>query len=178
MASERRWFALRVRPRCECVVAESLRQKGCEEFLPIHRQRRRWSDRVKVVEAPLFPGYVFARFDALRRLPVLTTPGVLLVVSTGTVPRALDDGEVDALKILVASKLALEPWPYLAVGHRVRIIRGPLNGAEGIITAAEGQKRLVVSISLLQRSVSVTIPEDCAWPVPAAEATSRTAEYR
>ncbi len=175
MASERRWFALQVRPRCECVVAESLRRKGYEEFLPLHRQRRLWSDRVKVVEAPLFPGYVFARFDVLRRLPIVTTPGVLLVVGTGGVPSALDEGEIEALKTVVASKLTIEPWPYLSVGHRVRIIRGPLNGAEGIITAAGSQKRLVVSIPLLQRSVSVTVPEACAWPVPPEEGVSRTA---
>ncbi|MGE3840905.1 MAG: transcription termination/antitermination protein NusG [Vicinamibacterales bacterium] len=175
MEFERQWFALRVRPRSEHVVAESLRQKGYEEFLPLHLQRRRWSDRVKVVQVPLFPGYVFARFDVLHRLPILTTPGVLLVVSIGQVPRPIEDGEIDALKILVESKLQLEPWPYLEVGQRVRIIRGPLNGAEGIITAANRQRRLVISITLLQRSVSVEIPEDSAWPVFAERAVSRTA---
>lgn len=175
MDSERQWFALRVRPRAEQVVAESLRQKGYEEFLPLHLQRRRWSDRVKVIQAPLFPGYVFARFDVLHRLPILTTPGVLLVVSTGQIPRPLDDGEIEALRILVASKLHLEPWPYLEVGQRVRIVRGPLNGAEGIITAAQRQKRLVVSITLLQRSVSVEIPEDSAWPVFSGGAVPKTA---
>jgi transcription antitermination factor NusG len=154
-----------VRPRCEKAVAESLRGKGYEEFLPLYRERRRWSDRVADVELPLFPGYVFSRFDVQKRLPILTTPGVMLVVSTGKVPQPVDDSEIEALQILVSSSLQLQPWPYLHIGQKVRILRGPLAGVEGILTAVKKQNRLVVSVTLLQRSVAVEVSEDWAWPV-------------
>jgi transcription antitermination factor NusG len=169
MESHLQWFALRVRPRSEKAVAESLGGKGYEQFLPLCRQKRRWSDRVKEVQLPLFPGYVFSRFDVQKRLPILTTPGVMFVVSVGKVPGPIADSEIEALQILVRSRLQVEPWPFLHVGERVRIIGGPLTGAEGILTAMKGPSRLVVSITLLQRSVAVEIPEDCAWPVSSSD---------
>jgi transcriptional antiterminator NusG len=165
MACPLNWFALRVRPRWEKPVAESLRSKGYEEFLPVHKERRRWSDRMVTVHAPLFPGYVFCRFDVQQRLPILTTPGVLFVVSAGRVPQPVDDAEIEALQVLVRSQLHLEPWPFLEVGQRIRILGGPLAGAEGILLSVKKQDRLVVSVTLLQRSVSVEIPNTCAWPV-------------
>lgn len=166
---QQQWFALRVRPRTEKVVAEALRSKGYEEFLPLHRERRRWSDRVAEVELPLFPGYVFSRFDVRKRLPVLTIPGVMLVVSVGKVPEPIDDSEIEALQILVKSRLQVQPWPFLHIGQRVRIIRGPLVGAEGLLVSVKKQSRLVVSVTLLQRSVAIEIPEDSAWPVSTRE---------
>jgi len=174
-ADERQqWFALRVRPRAEKVVAEALRGKSYEEFLPLHRERRRWSDRVAEVELPLFPGYVFSRFDVRKRLPVLTIPGVMLVVSSGKVPQPIDDSEIEALQILAKSRLRLQPWPFLHIGQRVRIIRGPLAGAEGLLTSVKKQSRLVVSVTLLQRSVAVEIPEDSAWPVSPRDVAADT----
>jgi len=158
------WFALRVRPRAEKVVADALRSKGYQEFLPLHRQRRRWSDRVVEVELPLFPGYVFSRFEVERRLPLLMTPGVISVVGAGRLPHPVADAEIEALQILVHSRLDLQPWPYLHLGQRVRIFRGPLTGAEGILASVKSPKRLVVSVTLLQRSVAVEVPEDCVWP--------------
>jgi transcription antitermination factor NusG len=158
------WFALRVRPRREKVVADALRAKGYEEFLPLHEERRRWSDRVAIVEMPLFPGYVFCRFDVQHRLPILTTPGVLLVVGVGRTPQPIDDEEIVSLRILVASRLHLDPWPYLHAGQRVQIVGGPLAGAEGVVLSVRTEHRLVVSVTLLQRSVAVEIPDCCAWP--------------
>lgn len=165
MDSLNQWFALRVRPRCEKAVAEALRGKGYEEFLPLYRERRRWSDRVADVDLPLFPGYVFSRFDVQKRLPILKTPGVMLVVGIGRIPQPVDESEIEALQILVRSRLDVQPWPYLHIGQRVRILRGPLAGAEGILTAVKKQSRLLVSVTLLQRSVAVEISEDWAWPV-------------
>jgi transcription antitermination factor NusG len=164
MAPQLQWFALRVRPRCERLVAEALRRKGCDEFLPLHRERHRWSDRVTTVETPLFAGYVFCRFDVHQRLPILTTPGVLLVVGIGKTPLPIDDEEIESLRIVVTSRLQLHPWPYLDVGQRVQIVGGPLAGAEGVVLDVKKAQRLVVSVTLLQRSVAVEIPESCAWP--------------
>jgi transcription antitermination factor NusG len=163
-----KWFALRVRPRWERLVADALRGKGYEQFLPLHQERHHWSDRVAIVEAPLFAGYVFCRFDVNRRLPILTTPGVQFVISTGKTPQPIDDEEIASLQVLVASRLELHPWPFLEVGQRIQIVGGPLSGAEGIVLSMKKQHRLVVSVTLLQRSVAVEIPESSAWPVSAA----------
>jgi transcription antitermination factor NusG len=165
MDSGLNWFALRVKPRTEKAVADALAGKGYEEFLPLHKERRRWSDRVVSVEMPLFPGYVFCRFDAQQRLPILTTPGVMLVVSAGRTPQPVDDGEIASLRVLVASQLQLEAWPYLHVGQRIQIVGGPLAGAEGILLSAKSRQRLVVSVTLLQRAVSVELPEHAIWPI-------------
>jgi transcription antitermination factor NusG len=159
------WFALRVRPRAEHVVVDALDGKGYERFLPLCRERRRWSDRVVDLEVPLLPGYVFSRFDIRKRLPILTIPGVMHIVSVAKQPEPVDDAEIEALQVLVGSRLKIEQWPYLHIGERVRILRGPLTGAEGILVSVKKSNRLVVSVTLLQRSVAVEIPEDSAWPV-------------
>ena len=159
------WFAVRVRPRSEKVVAEVFRAKGYDEFLPLHHERRRWSDRVATIELPLFAGYVFCRFDVSHRLPILVTPGVLEVVGAGRTPQPIDEAEIASLQVLVASRVTIHPWPSLHVGQRVQIVGGPLAGAEGLLLSVKSGHRLVVSVTLLQRSVAVEIPECCAWPV-------------
>ncbi len=161
------WFALRVKPRAERVVADVLGGKGYEYFLPMHRERRRWSDRVKTVEMPLFGGYVFCRFDVQFRLPILTSPGVLHVVSIGKVPEPIPDEEIESLQVLTRSGLALEPCSFLQIGEQVRIVSGPLAGASGVVQSVKDRDRLVVSVTLLQRSVAVVVPESCLWPASA-----------
>lgn len=158
------WFALQVRPRFEKVVASTLLNKGYEGFLPLYRHRSRWSDRMKEIELPLFPGYLFCRFDVNRRLPILVTPGVMRVVGIGKTPHPVEDHEIAALQSIVLSGLRAEPRSYLNVGERVRIAIGPLAGTEGILSSVKGSNRLVVSVSLLQRSVAVDIDE--SWVVP------------
>lgn len=165
MGSSSQWFALRVRPRSEKVVAGVLRGKGYEEFLPLHRQKRRWSDRTAEVELPMFPGYVFARFAPDARLPILIVPGVMYVVSTGKHPQPIDDSEIETLQTIVRSRLDSEPWPVQHIGRRVRILRGSLAGAEGTLVSVRTQNRLVVTVTLLQRAVAVDLPEDSVWPV-------------
>jgi transcription antitermination factor NusG len=158
------WYALKVRPRYEKKVASTLLSKGYEGFLPLYRHRSRWSDRIREVQLPLFPGYLFCRFDVNRRLPILVTPGVMHVVGIGKVPHPVDDNEIAALQSVVISGLQAEPRSYLNVGQKVRVEIGPLAGVEGILTALKSSRRLVISVSLLQRSVSVEIEE--SWVVP------------
>jgi transcription antitermination factor NusG len=158
------WFALQVRSRYEKNVANFLDGKGYEWFLPSYRSRRRWSDRVKEVELPLFPGYLFCRFDPQERLPILKTPGMIAIVGTAKVPTAVDETEIAALRTLVASGLPRQPWPYLQIGQRVRIEHGALFGLEGILIQQKGFDRLVLSVTLLQRSVAAEI--DSSWVVP------------
>ena len=158
------WYALRVRPRFEKVVAATLLTKGYEGFLPLYRHRSKWSDRVKEVHLPLFSGYLFCRIDMNNRLPLLVTPGVIQIVGIGKTPHPVDDAEIAALQAIVLSGLQANPRSYLNVGERVRIEIGPLAGVEGILVAMKGSNRLVVSVSLLQRSVAVEIDE--SWVVP------------
>lgn len=131
--------------------------KGYEYLLPTTKKRKRWSDRIREVAEPLFPGYLFCRFSPERRLPILTTPGVIQIVGYDRQPISVDEAEIAALKTMVASGAANQPWPYLEVGDRVRIESGPLRGLEGILVDTRCSHRLVLSVSLLQRSVAVEL---------------------
>src|SRR5271155_3145694 len=122
------WFAIRVKSRCERAVADALRNKGYEEFLPLYWSRRRWSDRVKVMQLPLFSGYTFCRFDLSDRVPILTTPGVVLIVGRGRTPLPIESKEVDAIRLALNSGQQVVPWPRLEVGRSVRIEEGSLRG--------------------------------------------------
>jgi transcription antitermination factor NusG len=163
------WFALHVRSRCEKAVAASLEYKGYEGFLPLYRSRNRWSDRMKDVSLPLFPGYVFCRIEPAMRLQVMTTPGVVSVVGLGKTPQPVEPEELVAIRALVNSGLPAIPWPYLKTGERVRIERGALEGVEGILTAVKKELRVVLSVTLLQRSVAVEIDRDLIRPIACRE---------
>ena len=113
------WYALRVRSNFEWAVNAALAGKEYEAFLPTYRTRRRWSDRTKEVEAPLFRGYTFCRFDATRRLPILTTPGVISIVGSTTGPIQVDECEIASVRAMVASRVVVGPWPFLAAGDYV-----------------------------------------------------------
>jgi transcription antitermination factor NusG len=158
------WFALQTRCRYESFVAKQLRHKGYEILLPSYECRRRWSDRIKELELPLFPGYVFCRFNPLDRLPILVTPGVVRVVGFGKDPVPVDDSEIAAIQIVAQSGLPRQPWPFLQIGQKVRVECGPLCGLEGIFMDFKGRHRLVLSVTLLQRSVAVEM--DGAWVIP------------
>jgi transcription antitermination factor NusG len=160
-----KWFAVRVRPQAEQVVATVARAKGFEEFLPLYKARRRWSDRFKWVDLPLFPGYVFCRLDGESRLPILTIPGVLHFVGIGKAPVPIDDAEIAAIQTALKSGLWAEPWPFLDVGQRVRIEEGPLSGVEGILVEVRKKHRVVVSVSLLKRAVAVEVERHWARPL-------------
>jgi transcription antitermination factor NusG len=151
------WFALHVRTRYEERVACFLEGKGYELFLPRHTCKKRWSDRIKTVETPLFPGYVFCKFDPLDRLPILKTPGVIQIAGYNRAPVPVEESEVAAIQALVSSGLPNQPWPFLEVGDRVHIESGPLRGHEGILIEFRGSHRLVLSVTLLHRAVAVEI---------------------
>src|SRR5713101_8918472 len=119
------WFAVQTRSRYENLVATLLRGKGYELFLPVYKSRRRWSDRIKELELPLFPGYLFCRFNPLDRFPILVTPGVTGVVGYGKSPAPIDDAEIAAIQAAVQSGLPKEPWPFLKLGQKVRVDYGP-----------------------------------------------------
>jgi transcription antitermination factor NusG len=151
------WFALQVRTKNEAGVAEQLNRQGYERFLPLYKVRKRWSDRIKEVAAPFFPGYLFCRFNPHDRLPILKTPGVMQIVGFKNGPVAVDETEIQALQTIVAAGVPHQPWPFLTAGDRVRIESGPLLGLEGILTEVRRSHRLVLSVTLLQRSLAVEI---------------------
>ena len=163
------WYALQVRSRKEGYVASQIQGQGLECLLPTYKSIRKWSDRVKELEQPLFPGYLFCRFDFQNRRSVITTPGVLQIVSFGKTATPVPDEEIRALQLAVSSDIPKQPWPYLEVGQRVQVIYGTLTGLEGILVNVKGNHRVVLSVTLLQRSVAMEV--ETSWLTPVKEAS-------
>ena len=170
------WYALQVRSRKENYVASQISGQGYQCLLPTYRSMRKWSDRVKESEQPLFPGYLFCRFDIRDRRPLVTTPGVLQIVGSGRTPVPVSDEEIHALQLVVSSGVSKEPWPYLEVGQRVRVDYGTLTGLEGILVTLKGNHRVVLSVTLLQRSVAMEV--DSAWLTPVVALASASVTQR
>ena len=166
------WFAVQTRTRYENLAAKQLSGRGYEVFLPFYQCKRRWSDRMQEFDVPLFPGYLFCRFNLLDRLPILTTPGVIQIVGIGKTPIPVDEEEVVALQTAVRTGMPRHPWPFLNVGQKVRVEAGPLFGLEGVLLSFKGRYRLVLSVSLLQRSVAVEV--DGAWVTSVLQQSGRT----
>ena len=167
-SEEQMWYALRVRSNFERLTATHLENRGYAPFLPVYRSRRAWSDRLKEIDLPLLPGYVFCQLDIHKRLPVLSTPGVVSIVGAGKRPIPVETEEIAALRAISSSDRPAEPWPFLRSGQQVRIVRGPFEGTEGILIQTRKCYRIVVSVTLLQRSVSVEIDRDWVVPVKSA----------
>jgi len=156
-AAASQWYAFKVRAGSEVRLSSALGRKGFDIFLPTYVEVRKYSDRLKNVNAPLFPGYLFSRLDVAKRLPVLKTPGVNSIVGPGGVPQPIEDNEIERIRKVVDSGGSAIPWPFLAAGDRVRIVFGPLAGVEGFLVRERDKARLVLSVHLLQRSISVEI---------------------
>lgn len=159
------WFALQIKAQFEEACANSLRCKGYEQFLPMCRfipglRARKSPTRLQ----PLFPGYLFCKLNADVKGLVVTTPGVIRIVGYGGIPSAIPDEEISAIKSAVQSGRSVSAWPYLRMGQRVSLIDGPLRGVEGILLRYRNVNRLIVSVSLLQRSAAVEI--DANWVAP------------
>jgi len=150
------WIAIQVRYRYEQNAAKILRVKGYDEFVPVCRTVRQWSDRQRVGERPLFPGYVFCKFRADSQTPIITTVGVIRIVGTRAGPTPIQQSEIDAIRRIADAGCDAQPHPYLAVGSRVRVQEGPLAGIEGILSDQRNQ-RLIVSVDAVQRSISIEI---------------------
>jgi len=151
------WFAVKTVVGSERPVAETLARKGYDQFLPAYRTRRRWSDRNKEVSIPYFPGYVFCRLEPGYWLPALKTPGVQYLVGYGKKPVPIDESEIESIRTVVQSGFPAGPCPFLRVGDRARVIDGPLCGLEGFLVRFKGGWRVVVSVTLLGRSLSVEV---------------------
>lgn len=151
------WYALYTNPRHEKVVARQLKERCVENFLPLYRTWHRWKDRRKQVELALFPGYVFVRIEEQNKLQVLNTPGAVNLVSFNGKLAALPEPEIVALRNALDHEVCAEPCPFLRVGRKVRVARGPMAGAEGILSRKKDKYRVVISVEVLMRSVALEV---------------------
>ncbi|MGH9404860.1 MAG: UpxY family transcription antiterminator [Terriglobia bacterium] len=151
------WWAIYTRHQHEKTACGFLEDKGLEVFLPLYETRRRWKDRYKLVSLPLFPSYVFLRGGEERQLHILTTPGVCSILCSAGRLAAIPDAEIEAVKRMVENVQQVDPHPFLKCGDWVRVKRGPLAGVEGILARTKGAFRLVISVEMLQQSVSVEV---------------------
>jgi transcription antitermination factor NusG len=151
------WFALSIhqykRERCEHMLA----QLGYEHFSPCTETVREWSDRRKRALDPLFPGYIFCRFNPEQRVALLKIPGIRGIVGSGKQLREVDAAEIEAIRVAVASRLPMDPFPALMPGQRVKVTDGPLCGLEGVLVRVKTQSRLLLSVSMLNRCVSIEV---------------------
>jgi transcription antitermination factor NusG len=162
---ERQWYALYVRSHCERATEQRLKGKGYRAFSPFYRTWRKRPDRTKQLDLPLFPGYVFCCFNPDKRLPILTTPGVVIIVGAGKTPEPVKQSELESIQIVAEAGHTVEPWPFLRQDQRIRIEAGPLAGIEGTLLTVKDRLRLVVSITLLQRSMAVEVDREVVSPL-------------
>jgi transcriptional antiterminator NusG len=155
-----KWFALRVKSKHEKKAADLLEYSGFEAFLPLSRMRHRWSQRWKEVKLPLFPGYVFARFDRGGWARVVNVPGVIDAVRFGKALAAVEEKEIEALQLVQRTSRLVEPCAYYPAGHHIRIEDGPLSGLTGNVVEDQGFAHVILSVTLLQRSVRVKIDRE------------------
>jgi transcription antitermination factor NusG len=146
-------------------VAEQLARRSIEHFLPIYQTVRQWKDRRVRLDFPLFPGYVFVRLVLRDRLRVLQAPGVVRLVGFNGTPTPLSEREIESIRTSLASGVRAEPYPYLTVGQRVRITDGPFQGLEGILSRKKNRVRVVISLELIMRSISIEIDPEILHPV-------------
>jgi transcription termination/antitermination protein NusG len=155
--TEPHWYAVYTRSRHEKAVATKLEEKHVEVFLPLRKVLRRWKDRRKEVTMPLFSSYVFVRIPFAEKLPVLQTPGVVLILSEGNRPVPIPEEQIESIQRLVSSGLRYDPYPYLKEGTQVNVVRGPLQGVTGILLEKRKQHLLVLSVDLIQQSAALQV---------------------
>jgi transcription antitermination factor NusG len=162
------WYVLHVRPRFEKLVRVELGRKGYESLVPTYVCTRTWSDRVKPLALPLFPGHVFCRFDLADSRSILVTAGVNAIAGAGRKLLAVADAEIHTVRKVSDSGVPLLPWCYLSEGKKIQVVSGPLTGLHGIYLETRGRGRLIVSLSLLMRSISAEVDAECVRPLTEA----------
>ena len=154
------WLVLRTRSRHENAVELSLQQKRINAYLPKRKVVRRWKNQKRVVELPLFPGYVFVQPRADQYENIRYIRGSCGLVFAGNQPAKMPEKDLEAVKILVGSGAELAVGCNLIPGQRVRVISGPFAGAEGEMVRMKSQERLIINAHLLSSSVSVEVDTD------------------
>jgi transcription antitermination factor NusG len=159
------WYAFHVQYQHEARTGRLLSSKGWETLVPTYRSERQWSDRIKQIDLPLFPGYVLSRCAGVDCKYVEDTPGVLRTVRFEGHPVPISPREIGEIQTLLASRAHLSPWPFLKAGDRVRVERGPLRGTEGILLKDQAGSRIIVSVEMLQRSIAAEVDPGMVVPL-------------
>jgi transcription antitermination factor NusG len=158
LAERMNWYAIQTYPQNEKKVVAELQLKGIPTFLPLKMERHQWSDRRKLIEVPVFPCYAFVQgvASAAFRQAVARTPRMIRLLGTNE-PVPVPDAEIDSLRILVSSNATFSPCAFLKAGQRIRIRGGCMDGLEGVFVSRDGEDKLVVSVSLIQRSLTLNL---------------------
>ena len=151
------WFAIQVMPRSEQIVMQHLEYKGYETLLPTYQCKRKWADRIKFIEMPLFPSYIFFRALSTNSGMVLTIPGTIRLVGMGGRPSVIPAEEIESLRKINASRAPAAPCRYVTIGQKVRIAVGPLAGIVGLLSEVKNSRRLIVTVELIMRSISIDV---------------------
>jgi transcription antitermination factor NusG len=159
------WYAIHTRSRHEKVVRDQFAVKEITHLLPLHHKRSKWKDRIKMIEVPLFGGYIFAYFALQNKLQVLQTVGVVRLVGLNGQAEPVPEDQIETIRKMVEHDMTYDPHPYLKEGMFVRVVRGPLQGAEGILVEKKKNYRFVISIDLIQKAVAVDIDSSDVEPV-------------
>ena len=157
--ADKSWFAVQTRPRHEKRVAAGLQEKGIRTFLPLLSENHRWSDRFRLVDIPLFPGYVFIQTvdTPATRISVLRTLGVVRFVGVRGAGIPIPDNQIESVRIVLEHGIRFTHFPYLDVGQRVRIRGGSLEGVQGILLGMNCDQSLIISVELIQRSLAIRV---------------------
>jgi transcription antitermination factor NusG len=155
------WYALLVKPQHEKTVHQHLALLGRDSVVPLYHTRRRWSGRIRELDLPLFPGYVFCRLAPGEKLALLSVSGVRSIIAAGNTPASIPDSEIAAIQSIVRAGVPVRPWPYLKPGRRVRIESGPLQGVGGLLRKIKNTWQLVVAVELIRRAVIIEL--EPAW---------------
>jgi transcription antitermination factor NusG len=161
--SPMRWYALKVRVRGERLAVTGLKNRGFEPFCPTRREKRRYCDRIKTIDTVVFPGYLFCQFDVERKVPIISSPAVEYIVGTNGIPTPVSDSEISDLRRMIDAGAAATSQ--FKAGQPVRVIQGPLTGVEGVLSREAQGDQLIVTISLLNRSVSLQMDANCLAPL-------------
>jgi transcription elongation factor/antiterminator RfaH len=167
------WYALYTRPRHEKKVTEMLLSKGVEVYLPLLNTRRKLKDRIRMVELPLFPSYVFCKFEYKERFSILETQGIIKIVNFHGVPSVVPDWQIESLKKVLENPESLQMESYFRQGDLVEVKEGPFKGLRGTVKKIKGESRLAITIEGIMQSISVEIDPDSVetvkTPMPAYE---------
>ncbi len=154
---DKQWIVVRSKPRSEKVAHNELVKKNIEAYLPLLKERRKWSDRKKWVEFPLFSSYLFARIDIKDSIFVLQTQGVNTIVKFGKQIAIVQNSVIEAIRLAMEGGYQLEPVEYFVEGNQVEVIAGPMKGVKGIVAKLKGQNRLIIKIDAIQQALSIQI---------------------
>ncbi len=163
----KQWIAVYTKPRHEKLVLSQFTEKGIDSYLPLIRQRHRWSDRMKWVEIPIFKSYIFAHVELKDNLEVLQTRGVNHIVKFQNKIAVIPDVQITSLRKIIDGGFDPFPSDYFVIGDDVEVIGGPLRGINGIVSRNDTSDKLIIKINVIQHAVAVQIERKYLKPVKA-----------